>query len=260
VNFYWRFIWDFSAKAWPLWPNTLWASLDVERKRAGSLWGPQNSGDHHSGVNVPLGLGALLNWSEQLGLCYRSSLVSAVGDRWKMAPRGVLQQVPVLCGMKLWDLWQGDTSYYSHIRRVEVLSRRSNLSGRNLDQPQEPQVFHDGERSKRDIYCNKQVGKVVTVLNCMLKGLWGEGGSGSIRKKLKSEYTAYLESKYRRNDGSCKGDWTQDSRRILSNITDCGYSTTHLQENPQRLGWGSWRDPLHYIHPLVSGLAGSELN
>jgi len=34
----------------------------------------------------------------------------------------------------------------------------------------------------------------------------------------------------------CKGDWAQDSRRILSNITDCGYGTTHLQENPQRLG------------------------
>ena len=34
----------------------------------------------------------------------------------------------------------------------------------------------------------------------------------------------------------CKGNWAQDSRRILSNITDCGYGTTHLQENPQRLG------------------------
>jgi len=31
--------------------------------------------------------------------------------------------------------------------------------------------------------------------------LWGEGGSEGIRKKLKSEYTAHLESKYRRNDG-----------------------------------------------------------
>ena len=30
----------------------------------------------------------------------------------------------------------------------------------------------------------------------------------------------------------CKGDWAQDSRRILSNITACGYDTTHLQENP----------------------------
>ena len=29
------------------------------------------------------------------------------------------------------------------------------------------------ERGKRNVYCNKQVGKVVTVLNCMLKGLWG---------------------------------------------------------------------------------------
>ena len=58
----------------------------------------------------------------------------------------------------------------------------------------------------------------------------------------------------------CKNDWAQDSRRILSNITACGYDTTHLQKNPQRLGWGFWRDPLHYIHPLVSGLAGLELN
>jgi len=58
------------------------------------------------------------------------------------------------------------------------------------------------ERGKRDVYYDKQVGKVVTVLNCMLKGSWGEGGSGGIRKKLKSEYAAYLESKYRGNDGS----------------------------------------------------------
>jgi len=58
------------------------------------------------------------------------------------------------------------------------------------------------ERGKRDVYCDKQVEKAVTVLNCMLKGSWGEGGSGGIRKKLKSEYAAYLESKYRRNDGS----------------------------------------------------------
>ena len=42
----------------------------------------------------------------------------------------------------------------------------------------------------------------MTVLNRILKGLWGEVGSGGIRKKLKSEYAVYLESKYRRNDGS----------------------------------------------------------
>jgi len=36
----------------------------------------------------------------------------------------------------------------------------------------------------------------------MLKGSWGEGESRGIRKKLKSKYAAYLESKYRRNDGS----------------------------------------------------------
>jgi len=58
------------------------------------------------------------------------------------------------------------------------------------------------ERGKRDVYYDKKIGKAVTALNCMLKGLWGEGGSGGIRKKLKSEYAAYLESKYKRNDRS----------------------------------------------------------
>jgi len=37
----------------------------------------------------------------------------------------------------------------------------------------------------------------------------------------------------------CKGDWG-----------------TRLQENPQRLGWGSWRDLLHYILGLHSKCQG----
>ena len=41
---------------------------------------------------------------------------------------------------------------------------------------------------------------MVIVLNCVLKSLWEEEESEGIRKKLKSKYTAYLESKYRRND------------------------------------------------------------
>jgi len=60
----------------------------------------------------------------------------------------------------------------------------------------------DAERGKRDVDCDKQIVKAVTALNCMLKGSWEERGSGGIKKKLKSEYAAYLESKYRRNDGS----------------------------------------------------------
>jgi len=31
----------------------------------------------------------------------------------------------------------------------------------------------------------------------MLNDSWREGGSGDIKKKLKNEYAAYLESKYR---------------------------------------------------------------
>jgi len=41
------------------------------------------------------------------------------------------------------------------------------------------------ERSKRDVYCNKQVKEAVTVLNCMLKGSWGEGESGGYQKEIK---------------------------------------------------------------------------
>jgi len=37
-------------------------------------------------------------------------------------------------------------------------------------------------------------------------------------------------------NSGCKGDWAQDSRRILSYIIVCDYDTTYLQENPQRLG------------------------
>jgi len=58
------------------------------------------------------------------------------------------------------------------------------------------------ERDKRDIDCDKQIEKAVIAPNCVLKGLWGEEVSGGIRKKLKSEYTAYLKSNFRRNDGS----------------------------------------------------------
>jgi len=65
-----------------------------------------------------------------------------------------------------------------------------------------PSWWAPDERRKRDVDCDKQIGKMVTALNCMLKGSWGEVRSRGIRKKLKSEYAAYLESKYRKNDGS----------------------------------------------------------
>jgi len=66
-----------------------------------------------------------------------------------------------------------------------------------------PYILYDNaERGKRDVGCDKQIEKVVIALNCVLKSSWGEGGNRGIKKKLKSEYAAYLESKYRRNDGS----------------------------------------------------------
>jgi len=65
-----------------------------------------------------------------------------------------------------------------------------------------PSWWAPDERGKRDVDCDKQIEEAMTAPNCVLKGLWGEGGSGGIRKKLKSEYAAYLESNFRRNDGS----------------------------------------------------------
>jgi len=65
-----------------------------------------------------------------------------------------------------------------------------------------PSQWAPDKRGKRDVDCDKQIEKAVTAPNCVLKGSWGEGGSGGIRKKLKSEYVAYLESNFRRNDGS----------------------------------------------------------
>jgi len=48
-----------------------------------------------------------------------------------------------------------------------------------------PHVTCHIERGKRDVYCDKQVEEAVTVLNCVLKGLWEERGSRGISKKLK---------------------------------------------------------------------------
>jgi len=50
-----------------------------------------------------------------------------------------------------------------------------------------PSRWAPDERGKREVYCDKQVGKAVTVLNCVLKGLWGEEGGRGIKKKLKYE-------------------------------------------------------------------------
>jgi len=83
----------------------------------------------------------------------------------------------------------------------KVATSRSNSSGLEKSVEVCPvDMSWGGKRGKRDVYCDEQVEKAVTVLNCVLKGSWKEVRSRSIRKKLKSEYAAYLESKFRRND------------------------------------------------------------
>jgi len=42
------------------------------------------------------------------------------------------------------------------------------------------EFWRNGERGKRDVYCDKQIGKAVTALNCVLKGSWREVGSGGM--------------------------------------------------------------------------------
>jgi len=48
------------------------------------------------------------------------------------------------------------------------------------------------KRGKRAVYYDKQVEEVVAILNCVLKGSWGEEESRGIRKKLKSRSATYL--------------------------------------------------------------------
>jgi len=57
-----------------------------------------------------------------------------------------------------------------------------------------------------------------------------------------------------------KNWWRYGQMKFVTLICYKGDWGTRLQENPQRLGWGFRRDTLHYIHALVSGSAGSELN
>jgi len=46
--------------------------------------------------------------------------------------------------------------------------------------------------AKENLTVTSKGERAVTVLNCMLKGLWEEGESGGIRKKLKCGSAAYL--------------------------------------------------------------------
>jgi len=92
----------------------------------------------------------------------------------------------------------------THLRSFnEIITERSGSGMVGMgDRRSRMALLSAGERGKWDVDCDKQIEKAVTAPNCVLKGSWGKGGSRGIRKKLKSEYAAYLESKYRRNDGS----------------------------------------------------------
>jgi len=57
--------------------------------------------------------------------------------------------------------------------RVEPAAPWHHYQEKQLSQEKEAscgKVWKDAEREKRDVYCDKQVGKAVTVLNYMLKG------------------------------------------------------------------------------------------
>jgi len=66
----------------PLWPDTLWTSLDVEWKRKDGLWGPQNSGNHCSNVNVPSGLKSLFRLKQTARTLPQEQ--SCLNSQWQM--------------------------------------------------------------------------------------------------------------------------------------------------------------------------------
>jgi len=77
------------------------------------------------------------------------------------------------------QLWHCDkvTWYFPTLHLVVV--RKEKKRKRNINNDLAVLPSHDIEEA-------------VTVLNYMLKGLWGKGGSRGIRKKLKSRSAAYL--------------------------------------------------------------------
>jgi len=65
-------------------------------------------------------------------------------------------------------------------------------------------------------------------LNLIINELvsWSLGFAGAVPEMYFNSRDQRYNCVLKRID--CKGNWAQDFRRILSNIIDCGYDTTHL--------------------------------
>ena len=66
-------------------------------------------------------------------------------------------------------------------KETETLERMDKGKGREIVEEEYDNEWSN-ERDKRDINCDKQIEKAVTAPNCMLKGSWGEGGSGVLER------------------------------------------------------------------------------
>ena len=131
-----------------LWPYVFWQGLGIEGQGVECLWSSQDSHNYCSSIGLAPGLGTLSNQDKQLQLRYWCGPISIIYSGWKIKTSSIIQQVPVSCGKELWDPQQGDASYYSCSRRVEVFPGKSSQPGGDLDWPQKPGVFHDHEETE----------------------------------------------------------------------------------------------------------------
>ena len=121
--------------------------------------------------------------------CYKACLVAQGFSQVKDIDYNETY-APITCHSTIWTLLVLAARHQWHIHQMDAKAAFLNgdLSEEIYMKTPSGSDTCNSERGKREFNCDQQVEKgAVTVPNCVLKGSWGEEGSGGIRKKLKYE-------------------------------------------------------------------------
>jgi len=104
--------------------------------------------DDNGSDSCPAGqLAIFSDRSRQLRFCNRHRIVSTITRRQQMASCCIPYQIPFSGGAELWNPWQRDVGNCESVGGVEAFCGRCGASLWDLDRPQEPSVFHDGQEA-----------------------------------------------------------------------------------------------------------------
>jgi len=148
TNFYCRFIQGFSHLVCPLFnltqKDTEWRWGTEEQSAFDSLKGgittapiltlPDNSWPFWIKVNSSY-------------FANRHNIVSTITRRQQMASRSIPFQIPLSGRVELQNPWQGDVGNCESVGGVEAFCGRCGALLWDLDRPQEPSVFYDGQEA-----------------------------------------------------------------------------------------------------------------